>query len=126
MPLKHQRRRADFVFQLTEDDRPAADFEFCATKPAMVISAATPVQEVVEAGRRIARATGLDACGIEYLVDERDGAPFVYDINVLSNFVTDASRIVGFDPFERFAEYIDRRLQTAAADPQLQAVGGTR
>lgn len=89
------------------DDLPiATGFEFCATRPAMAIAAATPLPEVVEAGRRIARAAGLDVCGIEYLVDERDGRPYVYDINALSNFVTDAVRVVGFDPFERFADYL--------------------
>lgn len=89
-----------------EDLPIATGFEFCATRPAMAIAAATPMPEVVEAGRRLARAAGLDVCGIEYLVDERDGRPYVYDINALSNFVTDAVRIVGFDPFERFADFL--------------------
>jgi hypothetical protein len=99
----------------TGEDPPADDFAFCATRPAMNIAAATPLPEIVDAGRRIARAAGLDICGIEYLVDERDSAPSVYDINALSNFVTDAPRIVGFDPFERFATYIEARLAMAAA-----------
>lgn len=81
----------------------ATGFEFCATRPAMAIAAATPLPAMVEAARRIAREAGLRVCGIEYLVDQRDGRPYVYDINALSNFVTDAVRIVGFDPFERFA-----------------------
>ncbi len=92
------------------DAAPAASgFELCVTRPAMAIAAATPLPEVVESGRRIARAAGLDVCGIEYLVDDRDGRPYVYDINALSNFVTDAVRVVGFDPFERFADFILRR-----------------
>ncbi len=95
-------------------DAPApSGFELCVTKPAMTIAAATPLPAAVEAGRRIARAAGLDVCGIEYLVDERDGQPYVYDINALSNFVTDAVRIVGFDPFERFADHLASRLVPA-------------
>ena len=82
---------------------------------AMAIAAASPEREIVEAGLRIAKAARLDVCGIEYLIDERDGQPYVYDINALSNFVTDAQRIVGFDPFERFAEYIGRRVNDATS-----------
>jgi hypothetical protein len=79
----------------------------------MGIEAASPPREVVEAGLRIAKAARLDVCGIEYLIDDRDGEPCIYDINALSNFVTDAIRIVGFDPFERFAECIGRRADDA-------------
>ncbi len=102
----------------TEEDVPAADLALCPTRPAMTIAAAAPRADMVDAGRRIARAAGLDICGIEYLVDERDGAPYVYDINALSNFVTDAPRIVGFDPFERFTTYIEGRLAMAGAHIQ--------
>jgi hypothetical protein len=43
-------------------------------------------------------------------VDDRDGRPFFYDVNALSNFVTDAPRIVGFDPFERLVDVIEGRV----------------
>jgi hypothetical protein len=91
----------------------SASFEACPTRPAMGIEAASPPREVIEAGLRIAKAARLDVCGIEYLIDDRDGEAYIYDINALSNFVTDAPRIVGFDPFERFAEYIGRRVDDA-------------
>jgi len=58
----------------------------------------------------ISRAAGLDVCGIEYLVDDRDGRHFFYDVNALSNFVTDAPRIVGFDPFERLVDVIEGQV----------------
>jgi hypothetical protein len=48
--------------------------------------------------------------GIEYLIDDRDGRRYVYDINALSNFVADAPNVVGFDPFERLVDYLDARL----------------
>jgi glutathione synthase/RimK-type ligase-like ATP-grasp enzyme len=92
-----------------------ASFEACPARPAMAIANATPAREDVEAGLRIAKAARLDVCGIEYLIDDRDGRSYVYDINALSNFVTDASRIVGFDPFERFAEYVGRRVDDATS-----------
>lgn len=82
----------------------------CASKPAMDIVATEVPRDVLDAARRIAREAHLDICGIEYLVDERDGQPYIYDINALSNFVTDAPRIVGFDPFERFVDYLQIRV----------------
>ncbi len=82
----------------------------CATKPAMDIAATDVPSDVLDAAQRIARTAQLDICGIEYLVDDRDGQAYIYDINALSNFVTDAQRIVGFDPFERFVEYLAERL----------------
>ena len=95
------------------DTAPQASFEACPTKPAMAIALASPERDIVDAGLRIAKAARLDVCGIEYLIDDRDGQSYVYDINALSNFVTDAPRIVGFDPFERFAAYVGRRVDEA-------------
>jgi hypothetical protein len=40
----------------------------------------------------------------------RDGRPYFYDVNALSNFVTAAPRIVGFDPVSRFVDYLESRL----------------
>jgi glutathione synthase/RimK-type ligase-like ATP-grasp enzyme len=57
----------------------------------------------------IARRIQLDIGGVEYMIDDRDGKPYVYDINALSNFVADAPRVVGFDPVERLVNYLARR-----------------
>ena len=67
---------------------------------------AEPLPEMVEAALSIAKAIHLDVGGIEYLVDERDNLPYVYDINALSNFVADAHQVVGFDPFVNFVDYL--------------------
>jgi len=64
---------------------------------------------------RIAQRTQLDVGGIEYLLDERDGQPYVYDVNALSNFVADAVNVVGFDPFARLADYLLARRDGAPA-----------
>ena len=42
-------------------------------------------------------------------MDDRDGRHYFYDINALSNFVADAQNVVGFDPFERFVDYLEVR-----------------
>ena len=54
-------------------------------------------------------AAGLDLGGVEYLVNDRDGRVYYYDINALSNFVTDAVRLVGFDPFAVLVDYLVAR-----------------
>jgi len=69
---------------------------------------------MIDAVLRIAREGKLDVGGVEYLVAARDGLPYVYDINALSNFVTDAVSLVGFDPHERFARYLIGRARTEA------------
>jgi hypothetical protein len=64
---------------------------------------------------RISRAARLDVGGIEYLVDDRDGRHYYYDVNALSNFVADAKNVVGFDPFARLADYLELRAGFAAS-----------
>lgn len=83
-----------------------------AKKP-MRIEAFDPPAEMKDAVLRIAQAGKLDVGGVEYLVAARDGRPYVYDINALSNFVTDAPSLVGFDPHERFAGYLVSRALEA-------------
>jgi len=77
-----------------------------APKSGLKIEAYTPPSEVIEATERIAAAAHLDMGGIEYIVDDRDGALMYYDINALSNFVADAPRILGFDPHARLVDYL--------------------
>jgi hypothetical protein len=93
----------------------APDFAFCpAAEPArrtMQIENFSPPPEIIDAALRIAREASLDIGGMEYLINDRDGQPYFYDINALSNFVTDAPRIVGFDPFPRFVDFIERRMK---------------
>ncbi len=89
---------------------PESPFEVCPVKPAMQIVATTAPDEVVAQALAISRAAGLDVCGIEFLVDQRDGRPYFYDVNALSNFVTDAPRVVGFDPFERLVDVIEAKV----------------
>jgi hypothetical protein len=79
-----------------------------AKKP-LRIEAFDPPGEMIDAVLRIARAGHLDVGGVEYVVAARDGLPYVYDINALSNFVTDAPTLVGFDPHARFARWLVSR-----------------
>jgi len=67
----------------------------------------TPPPEVIADVERIFAAAGIDVGGVEYLVDDRSGEILYYDINALSNFVADAPRVVGFDPFTRLVDYLE-------------------
>jgi glutathione synthase/RimK-type ligase-like ATP-grasp enzyme len=78
-----------------------------AVKSGLRVEAFTPSDAIIEQVERIAQFTGLDIGGIEYLVDDRDGRHYFYDVNALSNFVADAPRVVGFDPFARLADYLE-------------------
>lgn len=82
-----------------------------AARTGLKVEAATPTPAIIHAVEAIARAAELDVGGIEYLVDERDGQPYFYDINALSNFVADAPNVIGFDPFVRLVDYLDERAR---------------
>ena len=59
-------------------------------------------------------AADIDVGGIEYMVDDRDGQRYYYDINALSNFVADAPNVVGFDPFARLVDYLEAEAGASA------------
>ena len=82
----------------------------------MTIEVAEPPTWVVDGVRAIFRAAGVDVGGVEYLESERDGKLYLYDVNTLSNFVSDAPSLVGFDPFERFVDVITRRAGLGARE----------
>ncbi|MEP6904703.1 MAG: hypothetical protein ABI875_01390 [Gemmatimonadales bacterium] len=84
-----------------------------APKNGMRVEGFTPPQEIIEQVERIAQRVQLDVGGIEYMVDQRDGKHYFYDINALSNFVADARNVVGFDPFARLVDYIVERAGVA-------------
>lgn len=93
----------------------SAEFDNCVvdapTKKQLRIDAFEAPRPIVDDVLRIARAGGLDVGGVEYLVAARDGLPYVYDINALSNFVTNAPSLVGFDPHAQFAQWLVDRAR---------------
>ena len=84
-----------------------------APKTGLRVEAGSPPAEIVEQVEAISRYTGLDIGGIEYLVDDRDGKHYFYDINALSNFVADAPNVIGFDPWTNFVDYLEMRAAGA-------------
>ncbi|MES2177403.1 MAG: hypothetical protein V4550_06025 [Gemmatimonadota bacterium] len=87
-----------------------------AVKSGLRVEGYTPPTEIIEQVERISRFTGLDIGGIEYLIDDRDGKPYFYDVNALSNFVADAPNVIGFDPWVNFVDYIEARIADARTE----------
>jgi glutathione synthase/RimK-type ligase-like ATP-grasp enzyme len=86
-----------------------------APKNGMRVEGFTPPREIIQQVERIAQRVRLDVGGIEYMIDQRDGKHYFYDINALSNFVADARNVIGFDPFERLVDYIAARAGIPSA-----------
>jgi glutathione synthase/RimK-type ligase-like ATP-grasp enzyme len=74
-----------------------------------------PPDEVIEDAKRIVAAAGMELGGVEYLVDARDGQPYFYDVNALSNFVANATDVIGFDPFVDLVDFLLERARTPLA-----------
>lgn len=94
------------------------DAQVCAVdapKRGLRVEGYEPPRPVVEAVERIMAAAGIEVGGIEYMIDARDAQLYYYDVNALSNFVADAPNVVGFDPFVRLADYLEREAAAAVA-----------
>jgi len=70
-----------------------------------------PPVEIRDAVERVFAAAKIEVGGAEYIVDDRDGKLYFYDVNALSNFVSDGPRVVGFDPFARLVDYLVREAR---------------
>jgi hypothetical protein len=84
-----------------------------AAKSGLKVEGYTPPSEVVRAVEQIVQAARIDVGGIEYVVDDRDGQVYYYDVNALSNFVADAPRVIGFDPFAKLADFLIAEVSNA-------------
>jgi len=94
-----------------------------APKNNLRVEAFTPPAEVIADVETIMAAAGIEIGGVEYIVDDRDGQRYYYDINALSNFVADAPRVLGFDPFARLADWLEREQQRADETPMTVPMG---
>jgi hypothetical protein len=78
------------------------------SRPGLEVTRYDAPDDVVAQAIALTRAASIDVGGVEYLVSAGDGLPYFYDVNATSNFVADAPRVLGFDPFPAFADYIVR------------------
>ncbi len=97
-------------------DGAALDARICAVDAptrGLRVEGYEPPIEIRAQVERIMAAAGVEVGGVEYMIDERDGQLYFYDINALSNFVADAPNVVGFDPFARLADFLEREARAA-------------
>jgi RimK-like ATP-grasp domain len=89
---------------------PPGDLAACPVdiRPGLEVTRYDAPDDVVAQAIALTRAASIDVGGVEYLVSARDGLPYFYDVNATSNFVADAPRVLGFDPFPAFGDYIVR------------------
>jgi hypothetical protein len=85
-----------------------------APKAGLRVDAYQPPPGVIRAVERLLTTMGIDVGGVEYIVDDRDGQLYYYDVNALSNFVADAPRVLGFDPFVNLGDYLVSVVEAAA------------
>jgi len=86
--------------------------------PGLEVSRHEPPREAVEQAVALTVVAGIDVGGVEYLVGADDGRIYFYDVNATSNFVAEAPRVLGFDPFPAFADYIERVAGQTPAPPR--------
>jgi hypothetical protein len=91
-----------------------------APKNNIRVEAADPPAQAIADVERIMQAANIEVGGVEYIVDDRDGQRYYYDLNALSNFVADATRVVGFDPFPRLVDFLEE--QVAAVEQKSRSL----
>lgn len=99
-------------------DGTALDAQICAVDAptrGLRVEGYAPPAEVIHDVERIMRAAGIEVGGVEYMIDDRDGQLYYYDVNALSNFVADAPNVVGFDPFARLVDFLIARAEAAGS-----------
>jgi hypothetical protein len=95
-----------------------------APKSGISVEAYEPPSEVIAHVERIMRHSGIEIGGVEYMTDDRDGQRLYYDINGLSNFVAEGSRVLGFDPFSKLVDWLEAEAAKVTSQlPVAQEVG---
>lgn len=93
-------------------DGAGSTFDLCPAdvcmvdKPTITISQFQPPAEITRAVETVAKMSGLDVGGIEYMVDDRDGVARFYDLNAMSNFVAKPLEVLGWDPHDKLVDYL--------------------
>ncbi len=97
--------------EICQTERAAEEGAMCLAdgpRAGLKIEPFEPPEEIIASVERIVAAASIDVGGVEYITDDRNGRVLFYDINALSNFVSDAPRILGFDPHARLVDYLEQ------------------
>lgn len=97
-------------------DGAGSTFDLCPAdvcmvdKPTITIVRYEPPADIVHAVETVARMSGLDVGGVEYMIDDRDGRARFYDLNAMSNFVARPLEVLGWDPHDNLVDYLLREI----------------
>ena len=72
---------------------------------------AEPPPGLISAAGMLAREAGMEACGIEYMIDDRCGTPRFHDIKGLSPFVDNPMDVLGWDPYDRLVDRLRHHIR---------------
>lgn len=84
-----------------------------APKAGLRVEGFTPPGDVIQAVERILSEAAIEVGGVEYIIDDRDGQLYYYDINALSNFVAGAEQVVGLNPFSLLVDFLEQEAARA-------------
>src|SRR5713101_5009463 len=103
-------------------------FDLCPADICKNTKGEEPPRRIIEEVERIMEVAGIEVGGIEYAIDDRTGRLLYYDINALSNFVSDPERVIGFNPYARLADYLiaEARLYAAKENARFVLAGGAQ
>ena len=99
-----------------------------APKSGLTVEAYDPPRQVIDDVERIMEVAGIEVGGIQYVIDDRSRRLLYYDVNALSNFVSDPERMIGFNPYARLADYLinEARIHEASRGERLISTGSVR
>jgi glutathione synthase/RimK-type ligase-like ATP-grasp enzyme len=72
---------------------------------------AEPPPGLISAAEMLAREAGMEACGIEYMIDDQCGTPRFHDISGLSLFVDNPQDVLGWDPYDQLVERLRHHIR---------------
>lgn len=72
---------------------------------------AEPPPNLISAAEMLAREAGMEACSIEYMIDDRCGTPRFHDINGLSPLIDNPMDVLGWDPHDRLVDRLRHHIR---------------
>lgn len=106
------------VFYATQQTLQPGLYNYCAANGGVANTAAAagadraPIEivaannERVDDVRRILAGASADVGGVEYLIDQASGRAVFFDFNPYSNFLTGRDEELGFDPIDRYLNWV--------------------
>ena len=93
----------DGVLEAPQEDK---DFDFCVIDSGNQINPFDVSSETLNTVIDIIKSCSADLGGVEYFVEAETGREVFYDINPYSNFVSNGKALLGFEPEERYIDYV--------------------